>query len=665
MIPTNKQGEKKPPDISQQSSLGLHGNQHGVGGTAAGPVLATAQFSERKRLAQVADQVRKPALRDKQGKYDPVPAPCLERIGKSGVLKTKQPKKKKKTVLSICVTKGAQQFLVSGTPQGRKDMIITGPNNSPVSGIPSGRNDMTVTEKNASPVSGIPSGRNDMTVTEKNVPPVSGNPQGYMDATVTEVHPSDAVTGWTTVTHRHSSPKKAADVHEKDKVAGKPNRALRRKPRWGLKLAIERTGQSSVRGISSELDKFIPKECRYTMRQTGANTFVLNPATVEDNCTLLKVLKGDNRDDIFAGSKFTVEVPEDQRKPKQVSYAVIAKGIDRWTSEDDIKSELNDQGFRGVLLVERFRNGERVLPLCRIEFAAEKEAKILLNEGLYVGHARFRCERPHQKVAPLQCYKCHSFGHRKAQCPQGTAKCVACGEEAHTEKGTKCDRTRKCPNCQGPHLALFKGCPAFKAAVVKAKPDGTAKQSVAAKVNKAKPDGKAKQPDAAEVPKTNPEGKVKRKPKRTGKKATYAECAGQTVRIENDESHVSPSDNRRSKAHSPRELELCSKLIAFMGGMLEKVFRNGFVMNPNKAAAECASDIMSIVSSEARKHLGILMNPAELSRRTGLPGTKSLNCEDVVMEDIVHSGEDNTARYPPARPSHTASTPLEHDLRDV
>ena len=61
-----------------------------------------------------------------------------------------------------------------------------------------------------------------------------------------------------------------------------------------------------------------------------------------------------------------------------------------------------------------------------------------------------------------QCYNCQCFGHTAKTCRSKT-KCLIFGEDHH-HKGCPNKETKqaKCANCKGPHVASYKGCPAYK-----------------------------------------------------------------------------------------------------------------------------------------------------------------------------------------------------------
>jgi hypothetical protein len=317
-------------------------------------------------------------------------------------------------------------------------------------------------------------------------------------------------------------------------------------------------------------------------------TFVLSPNSNADSTTLLKVLKWHKPPGILGGALFTIEVPENQRVPKRLSYAVIAKGVDQWTSEDDVKSELNSQGYSSLMLVERFikRADGTTMPLCRLEFSNPAEAKKLLADGLKIGYCRVKCEEPRTKASPVQCYRCLKFGHRQAECEAEKRTCVGCGGPVHTPKGERCDRQRKCANCGGGHLACYKGCPKFKEATV-----------------------------AATVKTVNmPTSKQPR---------TYANV------VEHSPGNVPLQNGHNSRAisESTNGQELYSKLAGFIGGVFAELFCNGFMLNkdPTRIGKQPYQDILDMVSSEASKHFGLSPDPEALRVKAGLHNIQPIN----------------------------------------
>lgn len=64
-----------------------------------------------------------------------------------------------------------------------------------------------------------------------------------------------------------------------------------------------------------------------------------------------------------------------------------------------------------------------------------------------------------------QCYNCQRFDHTSHRC-RAHARCFKCGG-SHTSRACTIEKeqlVKKCPNCSQQHLAMYKGCPAYKQA---------------------------------------------------------------------------------------------------------------------------------------------------------------------------------------------------------
>lgn len=69
---------------------------------------------------------------------------------------------------------------------------------------------------------------------------------------------------------------------------------------------------------------------------------------------------------------------------------------------------------------------------------------------------------PVDRAEPVQCHRCQKFGHSKNNCRRSFV-CLKCAGGHPT---TVCNKPRNtsgmCANCNGEHIASFKGCPMFK-----------------------------------------------------------------------------------------------------------------------------------------------------------------------------------------------------------
>ena len=238
----------------------------------------------------------------------------------------------------------------------------------------------------------------------------------------------------------------------------------RSKPKWGLKLVFEEQNHNhNCLSLKNCFKTKLPN-ISLTIRQIHADIFILSPSTPVDSNLLIDALKFKPIDGLFGGFSYRVEVPEEVRKPIPKIFSVIARNIDEWTTDQDIKDELVAHGYTGIELVSRFKKENRTMPLCRIDFSNSDSAKRLLSEGLKVGYCLFKCEEPKQRPIPVQCFKCQGFGHMAGSCAND-ALCRICGQKAHTLKGERCNNPKRCANCNLEHTAAYKGCGDYAKAV--------------------------------------------------------------------------------------------------------------------------------------------------------------------------------------------------------
>ena len=97
-----------------------------------------------------------------------------------------------------------------------------------------------------------------------------------------------------------------------------------------------------------------------------------------------------------------------------------------------------------------------------IKDEAEAEALILQNLTCHITGIIYKVEEFWSTVSVQQCWNCQSFGHSAKTC-RSKIKCLNCGE-SHHHKGcpNREKKQPKCANCKGPHVASYKGCPAYK-----------------------------------------------------------------------------------------------------------------------------------------------------------------------------------------------------------
>ena len=117
----------------------------------------------------------------------------------------------------------------------------------------------------------------------------------------------------------------------------------------------------------------------------------------------------------------------------------------------------------GVSGMKSKRTG-RDLPFIKVKCDNPKQAEALISGGLICQKTGIIFKVEEFRITPSvqQCFKCQGFGHKAQNCTK-KQKCVVCGEaHSHKDCPNKNKKTPKCANCRGPHVANYRGCPAYK-----------------------------------------------------------------------------------------------------------------------------------------------------------------------------------------------------------
>lgn len=121
----------------------------------------------------------------------------------------------------------------------------------------------------------------------------------------------------------------------------------------------------------------------------------------------------------------------------------VLRDIDPDYTEQDVKAQL--QSSIGVTEVKRLGKAS---PVVRVAFAgkmAPQHVKVGLVRTTVIPY----------RARPLQCYKCHKFGHIAVACAAEFQICYQCGQ---SHEGA-CEATPSCVNCRGNHTSNATECP--------------------------------------------------------------------------------------------------------------------------------------------------------------------------------------------------------------
>ena len=94
-----------------------------------------------------------------------------------------------------------------------------------------------------------------------------------------------------------------------------------------------------------------------------------------------------------------------------------------------------------------------------IKVATKEEAeKLLTSDSVTFGGGGIMVSPFEERRTPVACFKCRRFGHRARDCMRPET-CEMCGQEGHL----RCETVNlRCVNCQGPHRASHRECPAYR-----------------------------------------------------------------------------------------------------------------------------------------------------------------------------------------------------------
>ena len=164
------------------------------------------------------------------------------------------------------------------------------------------------------------------------------------------------------------------------------------------------------------------------------------------------------------GQKVKISLPKAYQtaKPKK---SLVVKGVPAEVTEQEFK-EFLDLNKINYVKAERLTSDKdgRVLEIFKLRIKDDTEAEALITENLTcpITGIIYRVEEFRTPISVQQCWNCQNFGYSAKTCRSKT-KCLICGE-GHHHKGfpNKEKKQPKCANCKGPHVASYKGCPAYK-----------------------------------------------------------------------------------------------------------------------------------------------------------------------------------------------------------
>ena len=176
------------------------------------------------------------------------------------------------------------------------------------------------------------------------------------------------------------------------------------------------------------------------------------------------ILQNETKMKACLGKNLKISLPKaNQNKDK--SKTLVVKGVPTEFTNDEFKQVLDHNKIKHAK-AERMKSKRdgRMLQMFQIELSDPAEAEAIISSKITCPQTGiiFKVEEFRAPISVQQCYNCQNSGHSAKNC-KAKIKCVICGE-GHSHKGcpNREKQQPKCANCKGPHVANYKGCPAYK-----------------------------------------------------------------------------------------------------------------------------------------------------------------------------------------------------------
>ena len=144
---------------------------------------------------------------------------------------------------------------------------------------------------------------------------------------------------------------------------------------------------------------------------------------------------------------------------------LVFKGVSTNVTIDDFKEllEFNKISHGKAERMTSIKSG-RDLPFIKIKCGDPKQAEALISGGFICQKTGiiFKVEKFRTTPSIQQCFKCEGFGYKAPNCTKKPKCVVRGGAHSHKNCPKKHKRKPKCADCRGPHVANYKGCPAYK-----------------------------------------------------------------------------------------------------------------------------------------------------------------------------------------------------------
>ena len=216
----------------------------------------------------------------------------------------------------------------------------------------------------------------------------------------------------------------------------------------------------NVKQVMSELSQYHPELRVSRVKDLPNRGFLVVGHTPRD----VVILQSESKMKACLGQNLTISLAKAYQNPTK-SKTLVVKGVPTEFTDEEFK-QIRDHNKINHAKAERMKSKRdgRKLQMFQIDLSDSAEAEALISSNITCPQTGiiFKVEEFRTPISVQQFYNCQHFGHSAKNC-QAKTKCVICGE-GHSHKGcpNRAKKQPKCANCKGPHVANYKGCPAYK-----------------------------------------------------------------------------------------------------------------------------------------------------------------------------------------------------------
>ena len=215
------------------------------------------------------------------------------------------------------------------------------------------------------------------------------------------------------------------------------------------------------RQIMGELRQYHPSLKVSSIKELPKGDFLIIGDSIQD----VIILQNETKMKAALGQKVKITLPKAFQTSKAQNKSLVVKGVPTDITETEFKEflGLNKINYAKAEWLKSKKDG-RVLPIFQLDINDPDEAEALISQNLAcnVTGIVYKVEEFRAPISVLRCYNCQCFGHSAKSC-RSKQKCLICGGN-HSHKGCPGRESRKptCANCNGSHVASYKGCSEYK-----------------------------------------------------------------------------------------------------------------------------------------------------------------------------------------------------------